>query len=62
MEMPFSGFDRLVPLAGEAQRATGEERARIMRRLETMAKALVFRERLLRLRWLPLGPDDFNKG
>lgn len=61
MEMPLSDFDRLAKLAGEARCATGDERARIVRRIEAMAKAFVFRERLLCLRWPPLGPEDFCK-
>ena len=56
MEMPYTGFERVAQLAGEALRATGDERRRLVRRLEGLVKALVFRERLFG-RWPPLGPD-----
>lgn len=62
MELPLTGFDRLLRLTGEARHASREERARIVRKIEVMAKALVFQERLLGIRWPPLLPEDFFKG
>ena len=60
MTLPMTGFARLKELAGQTQRATGEERERLLMRLTRLAEGLVFMERLRGLRGPPLSDKDFK--